>query len=111
MVYAIRKEEGVFAKIDAINAKLAKKDRDAHAHAGKGDKKGSGGFLGSLAALGASVGGGVFRPSAVNLDELHAQWRDQLSEAFSWVTRGMPLPLPSVLSPPDKVRPLFAPLP
>jgi hypothetical protein len=68
-------------------------------------------LFGGFAALGmgSGMGMGVYKPAAVNMDELYVQWREQLSEAFNWVTKSMPLPLPAILNPPDKVRAL--PLP
>ena len=89
MRHNIKKEESVFAKIDSINHKLAKKDEQpAAATKGKPWKKGGGGLLNSFTAAATTGPARQAYNSATTLDmeALNAQWRDQLMEAYSWVT-------------------------
>ena len=84
----IKKEEAVFAKIDAINTKLAKKDEPPPAAAkNKNWKKGGGGLLSSFTAAAAGPARQAYNSATtIDMEALNAQWRDQLMEAYSWVT-------------------------
>ena len=87
----IKKEEAVFAKIDAINTKLAKKDEPTPTAKNKPWKKAGGGLLSSFTASAAPARQAYNSATTIDMETLNAQWREQLMEAYSWVT---PRPLP-----------------